>query len=43
MFSPPGSHTILVFFTKLHGNLLTGTPPPNEGIERRWNRQKLRF
>jgi len=27
------SHTVLVFRTKRYGNILTGTPPPNEGVE----------
>ena len=28
LFSPSGSHTILVFHTKCHGNIPTCTPPP---------------
>jgi len=37
IFSPSGSHTILVFRTKQHGNILMGTPP-NGGVKRRWSR-----
>jgi len=43
IFSPSGSHTILVFCAKRHSNIPTGTPPPNGGVECKWGRQKLRF
>jgi len=37
IFSPSGSHTILVFFrTKRGGDIPTGTPPPNGGVKCRW-------
>jgi len=29
--------------TNWHSNTPTGTLPPNEGVERRWGRQKSRF
>jgi len=36
-FSPSGSRTILFFLhTKRCGDIPTGTPPPNGGIECRW-------
>ena len=32
-------HSILYFFlSKRHGNIVTGTPPPNTGVDCRWNR-----
>ena len=34
--SPSGSHSILVFHTKRHCNIPTGTPPPNGDVECRW-------
>ena len=43
IFSPSGSHAILVFRAKRHNNIATGTPPPNRGVECRWGRQKSRF
>jgi len=36
IFSPSGSHTILVFRAKRDGDIPTGTPPPDEGVECRW-------
>ena len=42
IFSPSGSHTILVFHTKRNGDISTGAPPP-KGVECRWGRQKSRF
>jgi len=42
IFSPSGSHVILVFFrSKRCGNILTETT--NRGVEYRWGRQKSRF
>ena len=43
IFSPSGSHAILVFRAKRHNNIATGTPPPKGGVEYRWGRQKSRF
>ena len=43
IFSPSGSHAILVFPSKRHSNIPTGTPPPNGGVECRWGKQKSRF
>jgi len=43
MFSPSGSHTILIFHTKRYSNILTETPFPNGGVECTWNRQKSGF
>jgi len=43
MFLPSGSYTILVFRTKRHGNIPTGTPLPNGGVECRWGWQKWGF
>jgi len=42
-FSPSGSHTILVFQTKRHGDIPTGTPLYKGGVECRWCRQKSLF
>jgi len=43
IFPPSGSQTILVFRIKRHSNIPTGTPPNNEGVECRWDRQTSRF
>ena len=44
IFSSLGSQAILVFFhAKRDGDIPTGTPPPNGGVECRWGRQKTRF
>ena len=31
IYSPSGSHTVLVFHTKRYGSITTGTPPPLTG------------
>jgi len=42
IFSPLGSHTILVFPYQTGWRYSDGNPP-NEGVECRWGRQKTRF
>jgi len=41
-FSPPGSHTILVFSYPTLWQY-SDVEPPNGGVERRWGRHKSRF
>jgi len=44
LFSPSGSHTILVFPYQTGWRYSDGNrPPPNGGVECRWGRQKSRF
>jgi len=45
LFSPSGSHTVLVFFShvKRYSNIPTGTPFRGGGVERRLDMHKLRF
>jgi len=43
IFSPSGSHTILVFLCQTSWQYSDGNPPPNEGVECRWGKQKSRF
>jgi len=42
IFSPSGSHTILVFPHQTGWRYSDGNPP-NGGVECRWGRQKMRF
>ena len=44
IFSPSGSHTILVFLYQTAQKCSGGNPPPpNRGVECKWGRQKARF
>jgi len=42
IFSPSGSHTILVFPYQTGWPYSDGNPPPNGGVACRWDRQKSR-
>jgi len=43
IFSPSGSHTILVFFVPNGMAIFRRYPPPKRGVECRCGRQKSRF
>jgi len=43
VFSPSGSHIILVFLYQTACQYSNGTPPPNGGVECSWGRQESRF
>jgi len=42
-FSPSGSHSVLVLPSETAWQYSDGNPPPNGGVECRWDRQKSRF